>query len=183
MFLNQPRLQVPGLTWAPSTFLEAGFAIFGTGKVGSLPGRLAHDGFMVVKDALVLDKDLDFRRNPSKPSEVYTIDTPGGWSFGITADNEISPEGQLIRIERSRRIQRPAIIWERPLGHFAAKGTSWGASKGALVSLQFDRDGVAYCKFEMSLNGWSIRDEHAEFHERMVHLSAKVEDGKAFCVG
>lgn len=191
MFLNQPRLQVPGLTWAPSTFLETEFVAFWVGKVGSPPGRLAHDGFLVVKDALVLDENLEFRRVPSKPSEVYIINTPGGRSFGLKAHNVISPEGQPVRIEHSRRIERPAIIWERPLGHFAAKGTSGRTSKGALVSLQFDRDGVAYCMFEMSFNGWSIRMSMQNFTREwcicLAELSGeslqRLKTGKRFVLG
>lgn len=190
MFCKQPRLLTRGLTWAPSTFLEEEFVSFNTGKRAPPPGKLSAQGLVITKDCLLIDKILDFRRTPTNPPEVYII-TLGEQKYGIKPHDVLSPEGQLLRVERSRPIRNPAVIWENPYSLFASNGSFRKTSKAVLVNLQFDRDGVTYCKFEMSLDGWHIRDEHADFHEKAVSISggiigqysAELVVNKSFCVG
>lgn len=190
MFLKQPRLQVPGLTWAPATFLEMKFVSFWGGNKTPPPGRLLEEGLIVTKDCLLLDKDLDFRRVPSNPSEIYIITTSHEQNFAIQADNLLSPEGRPLRVEPSRMIKSPAVIWEKPCSFFALDGSFRKTSKAVLVSRVLDREGVMYCRFEMGLDGWYIRDEHEDFHQRMVRtsgeiigrISAELMHEKHFCV-
>lgn len=188
MFEPQPRLQEPGLTWAPSTFLETGYTFLGEGLP---PARLSKEGLHVTNDCLLLDKHLDFRGYQDAPWNIYVITTPQGQNFAVRAYIMASPEGQLLHVERSRVIKRPAVIWEDHFGTFAVHGSVRWRSRAVLVSRLRDRKGVTYCRFEMNLSGWHIRDEYREGHEREVRLngerygpvSAKLVNRKSFCVG
>ncbi len=190
MFLKQPRLPTCGLTWAPSTFLEEEFVFFMGGRRAPPPGRLSAQGLIITKDCLLLDKILDFRRIPTNPPEIYIINA-GEQKYGIKAHHVVSPEGQLLRVERSRPIRSPAVIWENPHSFFASNGSFRKTSRAVLVSRYFDREGITHCKFEMSLDGWHIRDEHQDFHKKAVdtsggivgQYSAELVVGKSFCVG
>ena len=153
IFLKQPRLHVPGFTWAPSTFLETEFVSFMSGSRTPPPGRLSEDGLHITKDCLLLDQDLDFRRIPSNSSEIYIITTSNEQNFAIQAHDVTSPDGQPLRIEPSRAIKTPAVIWEKPYTYFALNGSSRVVSNAVLVSRLFDSEGVTYCRFEMALPG------------------------------
>lgn len=191
IFLNQERLTVPGLTWAPSTFLETEFVSFMRGSRQPPPGRLTAEGLIVTKDCLLLGDDLDFRRVATNPPEIYIVTTPQGQEFAVSAYNTVSAEGRSLHIESSRTIRSPAVIWEKPFDFFTVAGVRSRTSKAVLVSRNFERDGVIYCKFEMGLHGWHIRDEYQGFHQKMVRESggifgrvmAELENEKSFCVG
>jgi len=184
IFLNQPRLRLPGLLWAPSTFLEIEYVSFAWGEA-SPSGRLSSDGLHVVKDCLLLDEALDFYRDPNSASEIYIIRASDDMTFAVASDNVVSADGSSVYVEPSRSIERPAVIWEKSGDRF---GTT---SKGVLVSRLHDEDGVTYCRFEMGLSGWRIGEQHQDFHQRMLRdlgkiigeVSASFVIDKAFCVG
>jgi hypothetical protein len=146
---------------------------------------------MITKDSLLLDEDLYFHRVPSNPAEIYIITTPHNQKFAIQAQNLFSPEGQRLLSGPSPIIKNPAVIWERPYSYFAVDGSPKFVSNAILVSRLFDREGVTYCKFEMSLDAWNIRNEHQYHHQKMVRrsggivgqLSAELVNGLPFCVG
>jgi len=184
MFLIQPRLQVPGLTWAPSTFLETEFFFF-THNDDSALGRLSNQGIHVVKDCLLFDEDLDFRRDPNSPSEIYIINTNEG-AFGIKSQDYHSPDDEaLALIEQSRLISKPAVVWGKFARNFGR------APKGVLVSRLYENNGTTYCKFEMGLDGWRVEEGNKNFHQEMLrrsgrilgHVSASFVSEKSFCIG
>jgi hypothetical protein len=184
MFLIQPRLQVPGLTWAPSTFLETEFVSFRNNSASAL-GQLSVEGLHVVKDCLLFDEDLDFHRDPNSRPEIYIINTPNEGTFGIRSQNFHSSDGTFTQIESSRLILKPAIIWELSASKFGR------APKAVLVSRLHEKDGTTYCKFEMGLDGWPVGEGNKNFHQAMLnnsgrilgHFSANFVAEKSFCVG
>jgi hypothetical protein len=162
LFLQTPLLlEEPGLTWAPASFLESVTGSWpGTGPLEV--GRLTADGFLVTKDCLRLHRPLEHQG--SEPYDVHIITLADGQRYGIQAAG-----CDIERInERTRTIERPVVLWHEPLDEFAVEGSVGPDSEAVLVNVTDERDGVIYCRFEMPLEGWHIRDEFKEFHESML---------------
>jgi hypothetical protein len=186
MFRRQPRLQAPGLTWAPSTFLGATFFTFPSEK-DSHPGRLSVDGLHVVKDCLLFSKDLNFRRNSSSAPEVYIVESSDGQTFALQSVDYVSEHGASTRFEPSRLISKPAVIWMKTTSTGQFKTTS----AAVLVSRLHEKDDITYCQFEMDLNGWRVGEAYEDSHKRYLASSGGIIENvladfvaeKSLCVG
>jgi hypothetical protein len=186
MFRRQPRLQAPGLTWAPSTFLETAFLTFPSDK-DSRSGRLSGEGLHVVRDSLLFNKDLKFRRNPSSAPEVYIVESSDGQTFALQSVDFVSPDGTSTRVEPSRLISKPAVIWMKTTSTGQFKTTS----AAILVSRLYEKGGVTYCRFEMDFNGWRVGEAYEDSHKRYLASSGGIIEnvladfvaGKSLCVG
>jgi hypothetical protein len=139
---------------ATGPWLDLGSVYFSRDRVclfrnndASALGQLSVEGLHVVKDCLLFDGDLDFRRDPNSRPEIYIINTPNDGTFGIRSQNFHSPNGTFTQIESSRLISKPAIIWELSASKFGR------APKAVLVSRLHEKDSTTYCKFEMGLDG------------------------------
>ena len=78
-----------------SVYFSGNRVCFFTHNDDSALGRLSNEGLHVVKDCLLFDEGLDFRRDPNSPSEIYIVNTSNEGSFGIKSQNFIR---QIMRL-------------------------------------------------------------------------------------
>ena len=185
MFLDLPRLEVPGLSWAPSTFLESDPSLTSF-HISSQLVKLSMEGLHIIKDCLLLDKDLDFSSPcwESSDPRIHLINSPDGQSFAVHSPTSRSLDGLSARIEPSRVISKPAIVWREQGSNLCIR------SPAALVSRTREEDGVTYCQFEALLVGWRVNDRDEGLYqisstsiEVIQTVSANFVVQKSFCVG
>lgn len=178
IFLDQPRLKEPGLTWAPASFLETEFVHF---PYHARAGRLNLEGLEVEVDCVILDNNFILQRDQNSLSAVYILNTPVGGKLAVESPDFYSADGLSITREQARTISNAAILWMKPLT------TSWNTSKAILVSQIEESESHTTCVFEMLLFGWrpdgySPRSQKWMSTRITTDISGEFVGAKKFCI-
>ena len=140
LFVQSGRLDIPGFRWAPSTLLETGLNTF-TDRPPT--GVLTENGLQFRRDCLYFEHGFDFRRDPESLPEMYLVRSGEFYEFAFKA----SDTRTLIR---PLNLAIAAIILQRD-------GDAFGSfSKGILVSVFGEVDGLCYCHFEGHVYVWRM---------------------------